>query len=126
MLGSPHLVQTSVLYLTDAVDHEGRNHGRRAADVVRQHTLHTETGQTVVLHVEELCAPTKSPIAANVLAHLSHFDRRGHGIGDARQRAALPALGVRDHPAVPTLERDLAKLDPLSTWDAGLGFDDLR
>lgn len=126
MQGSPHHVQASVLYLTDAVDHEGGNHGRRAGDVVCQHTLHTDTGQTVVFHVEELCAPTKSPIAANVLAHLSHFDRRGHGIGDARQRAALPTLGVRDHPTVPTLERDLAKLDPLSTRDTGLGFDDLR
>lgn len=62
---------------------------------------------------------------ANIFAHLSHFDRRGNRIGDAGQGAVLLTLGVRDHPAVPTLQRDLAKLDPLSTRDTGLRFDNL-
>lgn len=51
-------MQASVLYLTDTVDHKSRNHGRGARDVVRQHTLHTERGQTVipVSDAEERCA----------------------------------------------------------------------
>lgn len=40
----------------------------------------------------------------NISAHLSDFDRCGNGIGDARQGATLPTLGVRDHPALPTLQ----------------------
>lgn len=82
-----------------------------------------------VLHVELILRARpecQNTVQWDICAHLSNFDRRGDRIGDARQRATLPTLGVRDHPALPTLQRDLAKLDPLPTRHTGLGFDDLR
>lgn len=61
----------------------------------------------------------------NVLTHLPDFDRCAAQVGDARQRATLATLGVRDHPAVTTLQGNLAELDPLSTGYARFWLNDL-
>lgn len=50
----------------------------------------------------------------NVLTHLSDFDWCASHVGDAWQRTTLTTLGVGDHPAVTTLQGNLAKLDSLS------------
>lgn len=44
VLGNPHLMQAPFFYLIYTVDHKSRNHRRCVIDVVRQNTLHTETG----------------------------------------------------------------------------------
>lgn len=124
VLGIPHLMQAPFFYLIYTVDHKRGDHGCAARDVVGQHALHTRDGGSG--HFCDGGRGEKALAPANGFTHLSRFDRRGNGVGDAGQRATLPALGVRHHPAVPTLERDLAELDPLSAGDAGLGLDHLR
>lgn len=57
--------------------------------------------------------------------HLSDADRSARQRGDAGQGAALPALRVSDHPAVSALQRDLPKLDSLSTWNTRFWLDNL-
>lgn len=58
--------------------------------------------------------------------HLADFDWCAAKVGNARQRAALPTLGVRDDPAVAALQWNLPKLDPLSTGNAGFRLNDLE
>lgn len=50
----------------------------------------------------------------NILTYLSDFDWCASHVGDAWQRTTLTTLGVGDHPAVTTLQGNLAKLDSLS------------
>lgn len=68
----------------------------------------------------------KISITKNVLSHLSDFNRRANHVGDARQRAMLTTLWVWDHPAITTLQWNLAKLYPLSTGYTWLGLNDLQ
>lgn len=65
-------------------------------------------------------------IKREISNYLPDFDRCANKVGDARQGATLATLGVRDHSAVTTLQRDLPKFDPLSAGHTGLWLNDLR
>lgn len=59
------------------------------------------------------------------VTHLPDFHGCATHVGDAWQRATLTTLWVRDHLAVTALQRNLAKLDPLSAGYAGFRLNDL-
>lgn len=62
----------------------------------------------------------------NGVTYFSDFDWRASQVGDAWQGTPLSTFKVRHHPAVSTFQRDLAKLDPFSTWHTGFRLNNLQ
>lgn len=128
-----HLMQASLLDLTDTVDDERRDHGGCLRDIVCKHTLRkrNERGRLncqiygYILEGEIYFLHNRDIGCKESLTHLPDFNRSSTWVGDAWQRATITTLRVWDHPAVSALQWKFPKLDSLPTGYARLRFYDL-